>query len=57
MPGALSLLAVEKRVMPLTLAPTMGGGIYLVQNGEQLVEMAEEARDSEDLLQMLLGRK
>jgi hypothetical protein len=35
----------------------MGGGIYLIQNGEQLVEMAEEPYDSEDLLQMLLGRK
>jgi hypothetical protein len=57
MPGALSLLAVEKRVMPLTLAPAMGGGIYLVQNGEQLVEMAEEPYGSEDLLQWLLGRK
>jgi hypothetical protein len=34
----------------------MGGGIYLIQNGEQLVEMAEEPRDSEDLRQMLLGR-
>jgi hypothetical protein len=55
--GALSLLASRRRVMPLTLAPAMGGGIYLIQNGEQLVEMAEEARDSEDLLQMLLGRK
>jgi len=35
----------------------MGGGIYLIQNGEQLVEMVEEPYDSEGLLQMLLGRK
>src|SRR5437879_3932706 len=33
----------------------MGGGIYLIQ-GEQLVEMAEQPYDSEDLLQALLAK-
>lgn len=34
----------------------MGGGIYLIQGDEQLVEMAEEPYDSEDLLQALLAK-
>jgi hypothetical protein len=33
-----------------------GGGIYLIQGDEQLVEMAEEPYDSEDLLQELLAK-
>ena len=32
----------------------MPGGIYLIQEGGDLVEMAEQAYDSEDLLQELL---
>jgi hypothetical protein len=34
----------------------MSGGIYLIGNDEQLVEMNEEAYDSEDLLQGLLAQ-
>src|SRR4051794_13829030 len=34
----------------------MGGGIYVIQGDEQLVEMMEEPYDSEDLLQMLLAK-
>jgi hypothetical protein len=34
----------------------MSGGIYLIQNDGQLVEMSEEAYGSEDLLQGLLAR-
>ncbi len=34
----------------------MSGGIYLLQNNGQLVEMSEQAYDSEDLLQELLAR-
>lgn len=34
----------------------MGGGIYLIQNDETLVEMTEQDYDSEDLLQGLLAR-
>ncbi len=33
----------------------MGGNIYLLQEGGELVPMAEEAYDSEDLLQRLLA--
>ena len=29
----------------------MGGGIYLIQDNDQLVEMTEQAYDSEDQLQ------
>ena len=32
------------------------GGIYLIQSDDQLVEMTEQAYDSEDLLQVLLAR-
>jgi hypothetical protein len=34
----------------------VSGGIYLIQNDEQLVEMTEKAYDSEDLLQGFLAR-
>ena len=34
----------------------MGGGIYLIQSDEQLVEMMEKPYDSEDFLQMLLAK-
>jgi len=34
----------------------MNGGIYLIQDGGQLVEMSEQAYDSEDLLQELLAK-
>jgi hypothetical protein len=34
----------------------VGGGIYLIQNDEQLVEMTEQPYDSEDLLQALLAK-
>jgi hypothetical protein len=34
----------------------MGGGIYLIQGDEQLVEMTEQLYDSEDLLQALLAK-
>src|SRR5918992_111412 len=34
----------------------VSGGIYLIQNDEQLVEMTEKAYDSEGLLQGLLAR-
>lgn len=32
----------------------MGGGIYLIQDNDQLVEMTEQAYDSEDQLQEFL---
>jgi hypothetical protein len=34
----------------------MGGGIYLIQDNDQLVEMTEQAYDSEDRLQELLEK-
>lgn len=34
----------------------MRGGIYLIQGGDQLVELTEQPYDSEDLLQRLLAR-
>jgi hypothetical protein len=34
----------------------MGGGIFLIQGDEQLVEMTEKRYDSEDLLQTLLAK-
>jgi hypothetical protein len=34
----------------------MSGGIYLIRNNEELVEMSERVYDSEDLLQRLLAR-
>ncbi|CAA9341558.1 MAG: hypothetical protein AVDCRST_MAG93-6679, partial [uncultured Chloroflexia bacterium] len=34
----------------------MGGGIYLIQDGGQLVEMSEAGYESEDLLQGLLAQ-
>ena len=34
----------------------MSGGIYLIRNDEQLVEMSQRAYDSEDLLQGLLAK-
>lgn len=35
----------------------MGGGIYLIQDGGQLVEMSEAGYESEDLLQGLLAQR
>lgn len=34
----------------------MAGGIYLIRDGSELVEMSEQAYDSEDLLQELLAK-
>ena len=34
----------------------MNGGIYLLQNDGRLIEMSEQAYDSEDLLQELLAK-
>jgi len=67
MPGALSLLA-RKHVVPVEgtalhrrrvrlLHLFRHGRRPLIQNDEQLDEMTDEPYDSEDLLQMLLGRK
>jgi hypothetical protein len=38
------------------LEASMNGHIYLIQRGDQLIEMHEESYDSEDLLQQLLAK-